>query len=307
MTTSGSTDYALTGAQIVAAALEEIAVIGQGDSVATADETSALVQLNLMMKLDQAKGVKLWRYREAKLIVTASTASYSLPGATACDITELSETTLDADEAASQTVISVTSTSGFTNADTILIVLDDGTVHSSTIASFVTNDTVTIDDALASAASSGNKVFVYTNACPRPLKIVSMRTEYSSNETPIGLNGDPMSRSEYFNLPNKDSTGFPTQYYYDPQTPTGKLYLWPAPSSVDYEMNFTYLDSIEDIDTNTETADYPQEWLSYLVSNLAVRLAPSYGKQVQNETILWAQDSKEALMDWDIEETDIFF
>ena len=53
-------------------------------------------------------------------------------------------TTLDADEAASQTVLSVTSTSGFANSDNIGIELDDGTRQWTTISSFVADDTVTV-------------------------------------------------------------------------------------------------------------------------------------------------------------------
>jgi hypothetical protein len=70
------------------------------------------------------------------------------------------ETTLDAAEASGQTVLSVASTANFAAAQTIFVQLDNDTYHQSTISSFVTNDTVTIADALPSAAASGNKVRV---------------------------------------------------------------------------------------------------------------------------------------------------
>jgi|DEB0MinimDraft_3_1074331.scaffolds.fasta_scaffold00492_8 hypothetical protein len=70
------------------------------------------------------------------------------------------ETTLDAAEAAGQTVISVAATTNMQAGDSILIELDDSTFHLSTISSFVAGDTVTIADALPSKAASGNKVVI---------------------------------------------------------------------------------------------------------------------------------------------------
>ena len=65
-------------------------------------------------------------------------------------------TTLDANEAASQTILSVTSTAGFVNNAPCVVILDDGSAHPSSIVSFVAGDTVTISDSLPSAAASGN-------------------------------------------------------------------------------------------------------------------------------------------------------
>jgi hypothetical protein len=47
-----------------------------------------------------------------------------------------------------------------TAGDSIMIELDDGTFHLSTIASLVAGDTVTIADALPSKAASGNTVII---------------------------------------------------------------------------------------------------------------------------------------------------
>jgi hypothetical protein len=71
-----------------------------------------------------------------------------------------SETTLDAAEVAGQTVLSVTATTNMTAGDSIMVEMDDGTFHLSTIASFSAGDTVTIADATPSKAASGNKVVI---------------------------------------------------------------------------------------------------------------------------------------------------
>lgn len=312
MTTSGTIAYDRTGAQIAEQAARLIRIIGIDetlDTTAGGQEDQILESLNLMIKTHQMK-LGLWRYREARMFLVDGTSAYTLaPTAStnyACDISELSETTLDADEAAGQTILSVASTSqggGFANADTILVVQDDDTIHASTIASFSAGDTVTLNDALTAAASSGNKVYAYTTAAPRPLKIISARRLNAGNEIEM-FN---LSREEYFNLSNKASTGTPVQYYYDPQQGTGKVYLWPTPDSVDHTINYTYLDELEIITANTETSNFPQEWMEYLVYGLAVRIAPLYGVEVSNAILAVYTEAKSLLEGWDQDDASVIF
>ena len=305
MTTSGTTAYDRTGAQIIDQALRLIQVLGEDDTITSNQTANGLVALNLMVKSDQ-KRLGLWRFRQAKLFLVDGTAEYSLSGAKAADISEISETTLDANEAASQTVLSVTSTSqgaSFANSDVIGIVLDDDTIHWTTISSFVADDTVTVATGLASAASSGNKVFAYTTAAPRPMKIISARRENISNEIPMFK----LSREEYFDLPNKGSLGTPVQFYYDPQRATGKIYLWPTPDTVDDEINYDYLDELEIFSASSDTSDFPSEWMEYLVYGLAIRLAPTHGAQVSNEVLVVYTDVIKELELWDTEDVSIIF
>lgn len=309
MTTSGSTSYDRTGAQIAEHAARLVRVIGVDETLDTTsggEEDQILESLNLMIKSEQMK-LGLWRYREGILFLESGTSEYTLPPTAstnyACDLSELSETTLDGDEALGQTVLSVTSTSGFANSDTILVVQDDGTIHASTIASFSAGDTVTLNDALSAAASSGNKVYAYTTAAPRPLKILSIRRKNGTNETPMFM----LAREEYFDLPNKASSGNPVQFYYDPQRGTGKVYVWPSPSTVDDVLRYSYLDELEVISANTDTSDFPQEWMEYLVYNLAVRIAPLYGVPVPTEVLQVAIQSKELLEGWDMDDASVTF
>ncbi len=312
MTTSGTTAYDRTGAQLAEQAARLIRIIGIDetlDTTAGGQEDQILESLNLMIKTHQMK-LGLWRYREARMFLVDGTSEYTLaPTAStnyACDISELSETTLDADEASGQTVLSVASTSqgaGFANSDVILVVQDDDTIHASTISSFSAGDTVTLAAGLTAAASSGNKVYAYTTAAPRPLKIISARRLNAGNEIEMFM----LSREEYFNLSNKTSTGTPVQYYYDPQQGTGKVYLWPAPDSVDHVINYTYLDELEIISANTETSNFPQEWMEYLVYGLAVRIAPLYGIQVSNEILAVYTEAKSMLEGWDQDDASVIF
>ena len=312
MTTSGTTAYDRTGAQLAEQAARLVRIIGIDETLDTTSggqEDQILESLNLMIKTHQMK-MGLWRYREARMFLTDGTAEYTLaPTASvnyACDLSELSETTLDADEASGQTVISVTSTvqgAAIVASDVILIVQDDDTFHASTVASVVANDTVTIDDATTVAASSGNKVYAYTTAAPRPLKIISARRENAGNEIEMFS----LAREEYFNLPNKSSKGTPVQYFYDPQSGTGKVYLWPTPSTVGDVVNYTYLDELEVITANTDTSDFPQEWMEYLVYGLAIRIAPLYGVQTPQEILAVYTEAKGLLEGFDQDDASITF
>jgi hypothetical protein len=142
----------------------------------------------------------------------------------------------------------------------------------------------------------------YTTA--RPLRITSARLSVSSIETPL----QEMSRQEYFDLPNKTSSGRPTGYYYDPQLTLGKIYLWPTVATgVTATLKFSYQRTVEDFDAAANEPDFPQEWLECLAYNLAARLAPKFGTTVGPEVAAIAIASLDDLMGWDREPASVFF
>jgi len=108
----------------------------------------------------------------------------------------------------------------------------------------------------------------------RPLRIENMRyLDSSGNERPM----THISRDEYDNLPDKDSTGEATLFNYDPQRDPAKLYIWPVlASGGSGTLVYTYQRAIEDFDADADEPDYPQEWFETLKYGLAARLAPVY-------------------------------
>lgn len=106
-----------------------------------------------------------------------------------------------------------------------------------------------------------------------PFEIMDMRITRNSRDMPMV----EMGRQEYFALPQKDSQGYPTQWYYDRQRSGGTLYVWPAPDSALGTLKFTYRRVIMDMDDSTNNLDLPQEWYEAVVYNLAVRLMPNNG------------------------------
>ena len=77
-----------------------------------------------------------------------------------------------------------------------------------------------------------------------------------------------MSRGDYLNLPNKDQTGRPSQYYFDRKI-TPSLILWPTPDSSSDSLVYYYVRRIQDADTLQNTTDIPFRFLPCLVAGLA--------------------------------------
>ncbi len=108
-----------------------------------------------------------------------------------------------------------------------------------------------------------------------PFEMVDIRISHSSgNEIPM----TKMSRKSYNALPNKASTGYPTQYFYDRQRDSGTLKLWPVPIDGNFTIAFTYRRRIMDVDAGTDNLDIPPEWQWATVNNLATILITPYGR-----------------------------
>ena len=306
MATSGSFNYNLTRNEIIKDALMLIGVVGAEETVAAADNALADRLLNSMVKAWQGQGIHLWTKEEAVLFLANTIATYDLSATSSTDVTKAEViTTLSADEAAAQTVLSVTSSTGMTAADIVLVELNDKTYEDTTIVSVDSSTQITITSALTSAAGSGNKVYTFTTRLnERPLSITSMRFR---SDAGIDRAMNKLSRSEYFDLPDKASTGQPLSYYYDPQLTTGTIYVWPAPDRLDFHLRFTYDRNIEDFDAATDNPDFPQEWLETLTYQLALRLAPVFGRDQKLASIgAIASQMLKNMLDYDNENASLF-
>ena len=234
---------------------------------------NASESLNIMLKGLQSDGLQLWAQKRATLFPEKNEEEYSLGTSGDHATTSYTETAIKTAAAASATTIDVDSTTGMAAADYIGIVLDDDTLHWTTVSSVTDSDTVVIASGLASAAAVDNKVYFYRTKISRPLRITEIVRRNGNSDTPINR----MSREEYFRLGNKQVSGTPNQFYYDPQLDSGVLYLYPKPSNVDDTIVFIYHRPCEAFDASTDTPDFPQEWYQPVKFGLAVMLAPEYG------------------------------
>ena len=111
------------------------------------------------------------------------------------------------------------------------------------------------------ALTSGTAPYQFTTDYTDLLEVVIRRggTDFSLSR---------MSRGDYLNLPNKDQTGRPSQYYFDRKI-TPSLILWPTPDSSSDSLVYYYVRRIQDADTLQNTTDIPFRFLPCLVAGLA--------------------------------------
>jgi hypothetical protein len=302
MALSNSFDLTSTAADVIQAALEDLQVVIAGESVDSDDQALALRTLNKLVKqwsnpADGSPGMKVWLRKTVYLFLAEGTREYALgPGGVRAAETYYT-TTLDAAEANGQTVLSVASTANMANSDIIGIELDDGSLHWSTVSSFVANDTVTIAAQITAAASSGNRVFYYTpvnsqNYLPfRPLEVLhAMLREYNSDgEAVDAARLDVYSREElpmFEQVANKADMADPTCIFVEPRLTTTRITLDSAAQNVDKLIRMVVLSPADDLDAATDTIAFPPEWFAALEWELAKRIAPAFGK-------VWTQGHQE--------------
>ena len=97
------------------------------------------------------------------------------------------------------------------------------------------------------------------------LDVVIRRTE-GSTTTDISM--EQVSRSEYWNIPNKSTKARPTQWFLDKQI-TPRLYIWPASENSTDQLIKNRLIRIEDADASVNTVDMPFRFYPCLAAGLA--------------------------------------
>jgi hypothetical protein len=258
-----------------------------------------------MIKIFQAQGLHLWTEAEAILFIDKNTRIYTFPTANATDPEDYDDTTTSAAAISGASAITVTTAGTITAGDYLSIELDTGVRQWTTVKS-ISGTTVTLatGTTLDAAVASGNEVIAFTTKINRPLKMLSARRTISGIDSPLEI----VSREEYVDLPNKDSTGLINEVYYKPLNTTGELFVWPTGDSATNRLSFTYQRPIEDFDATNHNPDLPVEWHEVLVNNLAWRLAPTYGvpSDVLQTIKIQADESLATAISFDAEFTSVF-
>ena len=138
-----------------------------------------------------------------------------------------------------------------------------------------------------------------------PLRVVSAFHRNMTSNVDVDLT--LMTKNEYDNLSNKDTTGTPTQFYFDYQDTTGSFKTWPAPNSNTYNAIATFHKAYDDMDSASDNLDFPQSWMETVVLNLQIRLAPMFGKVLPQETIQLAAITLQNAMEASYEEGSVRF
>ena len=134
MSTSGTYTYSATAAQAIQEALEILGVLESGRTPTTADQTSCLTTLNMMVKqwsgnFDFAPGLKAFARKRGYVFLQKNQGSYSLGPTGDNAALTYNTTTMRVAGTATNTTLEVTSTAGMTAADKIGILLDSGMIQ----------------------------------------------------------------------------------------------------------------------------------------------------------------------------------
>tara|TARA_R110002110_G_scaffold79624_1_gene207834 strand:+ start:361 stop:1044 length:684 start_codon:yes stop_codon:yes gene_type:complete len=84
-----------------------------------------------------------------------------------------------------------------------------------------------------------------------------------------------VSISDYNQLPNKTSSGKPSQYMLDKQI-TPILYIWQIPDVSTYSIIYWAINQLEDITASNQDADIPYRWNECICAGLASKLSLKY-------------------------------
>jgi hypothetical protein len=105
----------------------------------------------------------------------------------------------------------------------------------------------------ATTLSKSDQFIDLTSTTIDVLDVIIRRTE-NSQTTDIQMN--QIGRSEYWNIPSKDTEARPTQWFLDKQI-TPRLYIWPASENSTDQLIINRLVRIEDADAGVNTLDMP--------------------------------------------------
>lgn len=278
MTSSGSTNFNLNLAQFLEQVFRLINVIGEGDQLASYDYNFGKTSLNSMLKAWEADDHHIWLKKTVTLFLQPNQNTYSISATTTDHATgdDLVIPVLTVAANIGDTTITVDDSSLCHLNDNIGIMMDNNTIFWTTITGLPTTTSIVLTAPLTDTVAVSKQCFVYTTPLAIPFKIYSAARRDNLNNIDVPLNY--YSYREYFEQPNKIVTGTPVVWNYDRQIDEAIVRLWPTPSDSSFRVNFIVSRSIQDMDSNSDTFDLPVEWLDAITYNLAVRIAPAYGK-----------------------------
>lgn len=118
----------------------------------------------------------------------------------------------------------------------------------------------------------------------RPIEIYqAYRRTTGGNDVPIRL----VSREEYSRFPNKTTGGAPFAAWVDRQRTATTAYVYPVPTATEVAdgmtLRFDIKRPIEDPTALTEDLEVPPEYVPAAIYNLAIWIAPKFGKTPSDE------------------------
>ncbi len=257
MATSGSTNFELDVSDYIEEAFERCGLeVRTGNDLKTAKRS-----LNLMLAEWANRGLNQWTVQQTSITAASGVTEYpagtlTLIAASSSGFT-VGETVTGATSGATATITSLPAASPDFLANTLVITIPVGT--------FVASETITGGTSSTSSTVSTVPSFDNVRSTIDILSLVVTRDD-------TDFAAERLSRDSYLNIPNKASTGRPSQFFIDRQiTPT--LKIWPAPENNTDVFVFNRLVRMDDSDAFTDNLDVPFRFYPCLAAGLAYYLA----------------------------------
>jgi hypothetical protein len=114
----------------------------------------------------------------------------------------------------------------------------------------------------------------------RALDVAQAYTRADDQDEPVQI----VTREEYERLPDKTAAGRPFTAYSERTRTATTVTVYPVPTATEVASAMTLRlvtkRMIQDVTAGTEDLDFPSEWIEAVVYNLAVRLSPDYGVNI---------------------------
>lgn len=272
--------FSLNETKIITRAMQLIGALGAAETPSINDYNICQDFLNALLKQWDSYDLHQWKIIPAQLVLNLNTPKYTLGNnSTDANASEtINYTTVNtaiSSFGVNQTIV-VASNTSMVIGNRIGLVQDDGSIVYGTISN-IASTTISTTITTTTTSQVGNSIFFYTTRITKPLNIYDVtRMDTQNNEIPL----TSMSSTEYFALTNKTqaNSGDPVSYFFQPLLNTAYLYLWPMPSDMNTRITFRYEKQLSDLLIATDTPDIPQEFYLALIYNLAVIIAPLYGR-----------------------------
>ena len=272
--------YAKTAGDLIRDALRAATISGISLPVQSEDFAQGQSALNDLLMSLQTEQIHIWAQTEALIPLSPDQTKYVF--GTDHAFTNYVYTTASA-AIATATSLTVVSTAGMTTGDFVGVELADGTRQWTTLT-VVNSTTLTLTAALTGAVDDLASVYTYTTAIDQPVRIDSVRyaDTYTSDEISTSL----ASRDEYFNQPNKTTSGSVNTWHFQRNLDFGHLYIWPIADNCKRLLRITFIKPQYVPEDQSEDILIPPEWFVALKFKLAADLASSYGVDINRQMML---------------------
>ena len=153
-----------------------------------------------------------------------------------------------------------------------------------TVTRVISSTVLELKNVVVNTATANQTVLAYKAKPPRPMKINNQRSKNVLFDSEIPITA--WSRQQYMQQTTKESTGLPTQAYYNPELTDGRLYIWQTACDVNQIIMFTGDRPLEVFVETSDSPDFPSEWFNMLSWGLASELGPEYGISAKRQAVV---------------------